>query len=127
MLNLTVHYRKIAKLFAFSSVFKETPNNLIPKCLKLHSRQSSKYLEAMHQPVFKIESYWDEESEVWVASSDEIPGLSTEADTIEALMQKLRNIVPELLLLNQIIQSDEVNAISIEIVSHRQESIPVTA
>jgi hypothetical protein len=117
----------ISSLKTLSFTLTEKSYNLIPKCLKLNSRQSSKYLEAMHQPVFKIESYWDEESEVWVASSDEIPGLCTEADTIEALTQKLRSIVPELLLLNHSIQSNEVKTISIEIVSHRQESIPVIA
>ena len=35
-----------------------------------------------------------------VASSDDVPGLATEADTTEALVQKLKTLIPELLDLN---------------------------
>jgi predicted RNase H-like HicB family nuclease len=53
----------------------------------------------MNQKVYKIESFWDSEARVWVAESDDVPGLATEADTIEALTAKLRKMIPELLLL----------------------------
>jgi len=39
------------------------------------------------------------------ATSDDIPGLVTEVDTIEILAQKLRVIIPELLILNQVLIS----------------------
>jgi len=43
---------------------------------------------------------WDPEAEVWVATSDDVPGLATEAETIESLTAKLRIMVPELLEAN---------------------------
>ena len=43
---------------------------------------------------------WDPEAKVWVADSDDVPGLATEAQTVEDLMAKLENMIPELLELN---------------------------
>lgn len=48
----------------------------------------------------KIEITRDDEAMVWVATSDDVPGLATEADTITALGAKLDAIIPELLELN---------------------------
>ena len=41
-----------------------------------------------------------EQAGVWVATSDDVPGLVTESKTFEALLKKLRTLVPELLELN---------------------------
>ena len=49
---------------------------------------------------FYVHAQWDDEANVWVASSDDVPGLVTEADTTEALVQKLKTLIPELLELN---------------------------
>ena len=46
---------------------------------------------------YTITATWDDEARVWVATSDDIPGLVTEADTVEALTAKLKVIIPELL------------------------------
>lgn len=47
-----------------------------------------------------VEALWDDEASVWVATSDDIPGLVTEAETPAELRAKLVNIVPELLAEN---------------------------
>lgn len=47
-----------------------------------------------------IRAEWDDEAEVWVATSDDVPGLVAEADTAEALLTKLRGLIPELLEAN---------------------------
>ena len=44
-----------------------------------------------------VRAEWDEEAEVWVATSADVPGLVAEADTAEALLAKLRTLIPELL------------------------------
>ena len=49
------------------------------------------------QKVFFVRAEWDPESDVWVATSDDVPGLVTEASTLEALSTKLETLVPELL------------------------------
>jgi len=52
------------------------------------------------QKVFRVRADWDQEAGVWVAASDDVPGLATEADTLEALCAKLERMVPELLQAN---------------------------
>jgi predicted RNase H-like HicB family nuclease len=81
----------------------------------------------MTQNTLKIDALWDKDAEVWVATSENVPGLVTEASTIESLTQKLRQIIPELLVLNQIVPSDYVGFISFELTSHRQELIEVVS
>lgn len=46
---------------------------------------------------YTVEATWDDAARVWVATSDDIPGLATEAETVEALTAKLKVIIPELL------------------------------
>jgi predicted RNase H-like HicB family nuclease len=46
---------------------------------------------------YRVRAEWDDEAEVWVASSDDVPGLATGADTLEALIEKLKIVIPELL------------------------------
>jgi hypothetical protein len=40
---------------------------------------------------------------VWVATSDDVPGLATEEATMEGLIEKLKLIIPELLKANGLI------------------------
>jgi predicted RNase H-like HicB family nuclease len=75
--------------------------------------------------VYHVYADWDPEARVWVATSDDVPGLATEAPTVEALSEKLRTIVPELLEANQLLSSDggPPDAIAFELTSHRQERV----
>jgi len=47
-----------------------------------------------------VNAEWDPEAKVWVATSDDVPGLITEAETVEALTEKISVLVPELLEAN---------------------------
>jgi hypothetical protein len=47
-----------------------------------------------------VRASWDAQASVWVAESDDVPGLITEAGDLEALMSKLRIMIPELLEAN---------------------------
>ena len=53
----------------------------------------------MNKPYY-VHAQWDEEAKVWVASSEDAPGLATESDTTESLIQKLKTLIPELLEAN---------------------------
>jgi len=66
----------------------------------------------MSKHLYKVEAFWDSEAKVWVAESEDVPGLATEADTIEALTDKLRDVIPELLHLNGIVASEYVGNIA---------------
>jgi predicted RNase H-like HicB family nuclease len=46
---------------------------------------------------FNIQAFWDEEARVWVAESSQVPGLCTEAATLELLSEKIQVMIPELL------------------------------
>lgn len=50
--------------------------------------------------VCEIRAQWDSEAGVWVAESEDVPGLVAEADSPNVLAQKLRVLIPELLELN---------------------------
>jgi hypothetical protein len=62
---------------------------------------------------FTIRADWDDEVKVWVATSDEVLGLATEADSIPALVAKLKRILPALLVENgQLDTSDVLSDVS---------------
>ena len=54
--------------------------------------------------IYNIQAFWDTEAAVWVATSEEVSGLATEADTLENLNDKLREIIPQLLILNGMLE-----------------------
>ncbi len=43
---------------------------------------------------------WDQEAAVWVATSEDVPGLALESSSFDALVERVRIAVPELLALN---------------------------
>jgi predicted RNase H-like HicB family nuclease len=50
--------------------------------------------------VYEIRAQWDSEAGVWVAESEDVPGLVAEGDSPNVLVQKLKTLIPELLELN---------------------------
>jgi predicted RNase H-like HicB family nuclease len=74
-------------------------------------------------PMYHIQADWDPEAGVWVATSDDVPGLTTESETIESLTEKLRVMIPELLEANELLSGNPAQPISFELTSHRQESV----
>jgi len=51
------------------------------------------------KPLF-IRAEWDKSVNIWVATSGDVPGLATEGDTLEILIEKLKVLIPELLFAN---------------------------
>jgi hypothetical protein len=68
---------------------------------------------------YRINMLWDNEAGVWVATSDDIPGLVLESGSFDALLERVRFAVPELLELN----SDRHTEMMLTFVSERQERI----
>lgn len=52
---------------------------------------------------YKINVLWDTEANVWVATSDDVPGLVLESESFDHLVEKLKNAVRELVELNHAI------------------------
>lgn len=49
---------------------------------------------------YVIHLTWDNEANVWIATSDDIPGLVLESGSFDALLERSRIAIPELLALN---------------------------
>jgi predicted RNase H-like HicB family nuclease len=49
---------------------------------------------------YTVTAKWDPEAAVWVATSDDVPGLVLESGSLDALMERVRVAIPELLSLN---------------------------
>ncbi|WP_235012791.1 DUF1902 domain-containing protein [Spiribacter roseus] len=62
----------------------------------------------MMEKIYFIRAEWDDEAGVWVTTSDDVPGLVTEAESIDALSKKLEVLVPELLEANGLGRGQEV-------------------
>jgi hypothetical protein len=71
----------------------------------------------MNKPYY-VHAVWDDEAKVWVASSEDVSGLATEAETAEALVEKLKTLIPELLALNG---RDSAEPITFELLTRRFE------
>ena len=67
---------------------------------------------------FFVRAEWDEEANVWVATSDDVPGLVTEEATMEGLIEKLKVLIPELLEANGVQINQEV---PFEVITRRFE------
>ncbi len=78
----------------------------------------------MADKVYVVRADWDAEAGIWFAYSDDVPGLATGADTMEALMDKLKIVVPELLEENGLLaETDGEIDVPISVMAQRIEHI----
>ena len=45
----------------------------------------------------KVSLNWDDEAYVWLASSADVPGLALESGSLDALMERVKVTIPDLL------------------------------
>lgn len=64
---------------------------------------------------------WDADALVWVATSEDIPGLVLESGSFDAIVERIRIAAPEMLKLNGTTQ----NAMNLTFKSTRQERIAI--
>lgn len=64
---------------------------------------------------------WDDDAGVWVATSDDIPGLVLESGSFDALLERVRFAAPELLALNH----TPTTPLSLTFLSERHERIAI--
>ena len=77
---------------------------------------------------YHVEARWDAEAGVWVAESDDIPGLVAEAESMNALVEKIRVLVPELFELNGGLEPGQ-KVVEVHVRAHHEEtaSVPVAS
>ena len=50
---------------------------------------------------YTVKLFWDSEADVWIATSDDVKGLTLESGSLDVLIERVRMAVPELLKLNK--------------------------
>lgn len=58
---------------------------------------------------YTVKLTWDSEASMWIATSDDVHGLVLESNSYDALIEKVKFAIPELLELNN---SDSVKTIN---------------
>lgn len=66
---------------------------------------------------YKVRLLWDNEASVWVATSTDIEGLVLESGSLDALVERVKFVIPELLSFNH----PNDNKIRIHFISERYE------
>lgn len=57
---------------------------------------------------YNIQLVWDDEAEVWMATSDDIPGLILEDDSADKLIQRVILAAPEIIELNGVEKRQDI-------------------
>ena len=71
-----------------------------------------------------VKAAFDRDAGVWYVADTEVPGLATEADSFEALCQRVTDMAPELLALNGWTDGREV---ALEIIAHTTSKVRLAA
>lgn len=59
-------------------------------------------------PQVHVSAFWDAEASVWVATSNDVPGLVVEADTMPSLIAELEDLIPEMMRENGLAAAGEI-------------------
>ena len=70
----------------------------------------------------KVRILWDNEAHVWTASSEDVPGLVLESGSCDALIERVKYTMPELLELNGV----SVDYCDIHFVSDRLDRVLIS-
>ncbi len=66
---------------------------------------------------YRVDAAWDEDARVWIATSDDVPGLCAEAATLEALIDIMVGLAPELLAANGVAAGATLEDVPIRVVA----------
>jgi predicted RNase H-like HicB family nuclease len=83
-------------------------------------------VRTLRPKVFTVMATWDADAGVWVATSQDVPGLATEAETVEILEQKLKVMIPELLEANSIDLDPSIAEVPLSIIATRQDVVTLS-
>ncbi len=70
---------------------------------------------------YRVKMLWDAEADVWVATSEDVPGLVLESGSFDALLERIKYAIPELIELN----GQKPSAYNITFLAERNEQVAV--
>ncbi|HEX6016209.1 MAG TPA: DUF1902 domain-containing protein [Geminicoccaceae bacterium] len=68
---------------------------------------------------YRVDAVWDESARAWIATSDDVPGLCAEAATLDALIEVVVDLAPELLVANGVLDASSNGEVPIRVVAER--------
>lgn len=68
---------------------------------------------------YTVTCEWDNEARVWYVAESDVPGLATEAGTVEEMNSKLQRMIPELLEMNE--SHNQCHEVPFELIARRRE------
>jgi predicted RNase H-like HicB family nuclease len=83
--------------------------------------------ETMQKASIIVRAQWDDEAKVWVATSDDVPGLVTEAETQDALLAKLQVMIPELIDCNEELADQFIPEVPVVLMSEQMAKVRLRA
>jgi predicted RNase H-like HicB family nuclease len=72
------------------------------------------------KPSYTVHCTWDAEASVWHVSESDVPGLATEAATVEEMNRKLERMIPELLDANRSLSQSAI--VTFNLLAHRHST-----
>lgn len=82
------------------------------------------HISIMHTKTYSVSCQWDPEASVWYVADSDVPGLVTEASTLEEMEAKLIRMIPELLALNEGLERPV--AVPFELIARKRELAHLT-
>jgi predicted RNase H-like HicB family nuclease len=70
-----------------------------------------------------VKAEWDIEASVWVAESDDVPGLAAQSSTLEALRPKVLAMISDLIEMNKM--EIQLSEIPVHILAHTLDRMVV--
>ena len=58
-------------------------------------------MHSMDAHTYTVTCHWDQKAHAWYVAESDVPGLATEAATVEEMERQLLTLIPELLELNE--------------------------
>lgn len=83
--------------------------------------------QAMPKASILVRAEWDPDAGVWFAMSDDVPGLVTEAATLEELERKLHVMIPELLEFDEELRADFLPEVPLIVMSQQVSKVRLRA
>lgn len=69
----------------------------------------------------RIKFRWDAEEAVWIATSEDVPGLVLESGSFDALVERVKQAVPELIALN----GEKIPDCRLSFFTEREDRVPI--
>jgi hypothetical protein len=73
----------------------------------------------MAKKPYVVHAEWDEQAKVWIATSNDVPGLCCEDATLEGLVDTVVALVPDLLVANHVLEASQIAEVPVHVIAER--------